>query len=64
MTPAEFKNIRLGLGLTQAQMALALGYAPKYGNQHIYKIEKGIKRPSRAVVKLMEILSKHSLSEG
>ena len=47
MTPAEFKQARQTLGLTQAQLALVLGY----GTPQISFMETGA-NPIRRVVKI------------
>ena len=54
MTPSEFRAARLQLGLTQAQLADALGF--KRGRQTICDIEKGRHIPSKTVVKFLRML--------
>ena len=54
MTPAEFLTARQQLGLTQAQLADALGF--KRGRQTICDIEKGRHIPSETVVLLLQAL--------
>jgi len=52
MTPAEIKQARQTLGLTQSQLAPLVGYgAPS----RISEIERGIERPSASVMMLLRI---------
>lgn len=50
MTPAELKQARQSLGLTQSQIARLLGYSaqPNYS-----AVETGAKNPSAAVTRLL-----------
>ncbi len=53
MTPAEIKAARLRLGMTQAELAEALGYAHK---QSISDLERGVNKPPTAVQMLLKML--------
>jgi DNA-binding transcriptional regulator YiaG len=53
MTPAEIKAARLRLGMTQAELAKALGYAHK---QSISDLERGVNKPPTAVQMLLKML--------
>lgn len=51
MTPTEFKQARQSLGLSPEEAATLLGY----GNRsRVYEIEGGSRRPSKAVLLLLE----------
>ena len=50
MTPADIKQARSDLGLTQAQLAPLLGYALP---DRISELERGTRNPSGAVVLLL-----------
>ena len=41
MTPSEFKAIRVGLGLTQAELAVLLGYAHRNGVSILESVASG-----------------------
>lgn len=43
MAPDEFKQIRLGLGLTLSEAARLLGYEGEYGADQIRAMERGKK---------------------
>lgn len=52
MTPAErFRAARQSLGLTQAQLADAMGYGDK---MRISDIERGVRDPSPAAERLLQ----------
>ncbi len=51
MTPAEFKRIRLSLGLTQPELGALLGYTP----EHISRLERGISPVHHSISVLMKI---------
>ena len=54
MTGAEFRAIREGLGLTQAELAEWLGMA----QPHISRIERGERQPTRqqaAAIRLLQM---------
>jgi DNA-binding transcriptional regulator YiaG len=53
MTPAEIKAARLRLGMTQAELAEALGYAHK---QSISDLERGVNKPPTAVQMLLKMM--------
>ena len=53
MTPDDIKAARLRLGMTQAALATALGYAHK---QSVSDLERGVMKPSTAVKMLLEML--------
>ena len=53
MTPDEIKAARLRLGMTQAELAQALGYAHK---QSVSDLERGVMKPSKTVLILLEML--------
>lgn len=50
MTPAELKQARSDLGLTQAQLAAVLGYAHKI---RISELERGVAMPGASAVLLL-----------
>ncbi len=52
MTPAEIKQARLTLGLTQDELGAWLGYSP---GPRVSELECGVKRPSGAVVTLLRL---------
>lgn len=54
MTPAEFRDARKTLGLTQAELSAVLGYGDK---ARISEIERGARAPGPAVVRLMRAYS-------
>ncbi len=58
MTPAQFKQIRERLGLTQGDLAIVLGVS---GKKPISHYETGVRRPSPLIQALMSALN--SLSE-
>jgi len=51
MTPAEIKQARSDLGLTQAQLAPLLGYGDK---TRVSELERGSQAPGAAVVRLLQ----------
>lgn len=51
MTPAEIKQHRETLGLTQAQIAPLLGYS---ATQRVSEIERGTRNPSDAAAQLLQ----------
>jgi DNA-binding transcriptional regulator YiaG len=53
MTPDEIKAARLRLGMTQAELATALGYAHK---QSVSDLERGVMVPSKTVLILLEMM--------
>jgi DNA-binding transcriptional regulator YiaG len=53
MTPDEIKAARLRLGMTQAELAQALGYAYK---QSVSDLERGVMKPSKTVLILLEMM--------
>ena len=53
MTPAEIKAARLRLGMTQAELAKALGYGHK---PSISDLERGVNKPPTAVQMLLKML--------
>ena len=53
MTPDEIKAARLRLGMTQAELAKALGYAHK---QSVSDLERGVMEPSKTVLILLEMM--------
>ena len=55
MTPEQFKQKRKELGLTQRELAKALGLA-KNGDVYIRRIEKGGCNPSGVLLRAMEML--------
>jgi len=56
MTNKEFKQARLGLGLTQAQLAEKMGIF----NTEISRIESGQRRPTRVQAAFLRELMKQS----
>lgn len=52
MTPAELKQARRKLGLTQEQLAPLLGYGLK---DRVSKLECGVERPGAAVLLLYRV---------
>lgn len=50
MTPAEIKQARQTLGLTQSQIAPLLGYG---ASTRITELESGARTPSAAVMRLL-----------
>lgn len=50
MTPAELKQARIDLGLTQAQLAPLLGYRH---TPRISELESGARKPTAAAVLLL-----------
>lgn len=50
MTPADIKQARQSLGLTQAQLALMLGYA---ATPRISELERGERVPSACIMRLL-----------
>lgn len=55
MTPQEFKAKRKELGLTQRELALALGLSPKNGDVTIRRVEHGAYQPSGLLVRCFEL---------
>jgi len=55
INPQEIKNIRKQAGLTQAQLAEYLGLGSQ---SRISEYERGKRRPSKSVVKLLLMLKK------
>jgi transcriptional regulator with XRE-family HTH domain len=53
VTAAEVRAARLRLGMTQAELAEALGYAHK---QSISDLERGVNKPPKAVQMLLRML--------
>jgi DNA-binding transcriptional regulator YiaG len=53
MTPEDFRAARLRLGMTQAELAVALGYTHK---QVVSAIETGKRKPGTAVRLLLAAL--------
>lgn len=53
LTPEKIKAIRADLGMTQAELAVMLGYSPKYASQAFHKLEKGIEPMPYAVSHLL-----------
>lgn len=53
MTPREFKQARLKLGLDRGQMGYMLGYTGAHCNDSVFKMEKGTKPIHPNVVRLM-----------
>jgi transcriptional regulator with XRE-family HTH domain len=56
MTPANFKQARKELGLTQSQLARELGLSAKNGDRYIRGIESGRDDPSGLLLKALEYL--------
>jgi len=54
MTPANFKQARKELGLTQSQLARELGLSKKNGDRYIRRIESGENEPSGLLIKAFE----------
>ena len=52
MTPAEFRQARVKLGLTQSQLAPLLGYGR---GLRISEIERGAHEPSAAAARLLRL---------
>lgn len=60
MTPTEIKSIRLGLGLTQRQLEVALGLAPS-GGRTVRRWEAGTVTITGPCAKLLRIFEKEGL---
>ena len=60
MNANKFKQARLNLNLTQSELAQKLGLG-KGGQVHISNIERGIKKPSKILLKALELLIKNNL---
>ena len=58
MTPADFKQLRLSLGLTQRGMAEALGGV---NYRTVQRFETGELKIERAVLKLCKYIEKYGL---
>ena len=54
MTPAEVRAARLALGMTQEQLAVALGFSPR--RSRISDIESGRKPLSKSKALLLEMM--------
>ena len=54
MTPYEFRQTRLQLGMSLHKMGAMLGYAGKHKDSYIHKIEIGKQRICEAQRRLME----------
>ena len=57
MTPAEVRAARLALGMTQKQLAVALGFNPH--RSRISEIEGGRKPLSKSKALLLEMMLRH-----
>ena len=53
MSPDDFRAARLRLGMTQAELAVALGYTHK---QVVSAIETGKRKPGKTVQMLLAVL--------
>jgi transcriptional regulator with XRE-family HTH domain len=61
MKAAEFKRIRLKLGLTQANAAEALGFSSA---KAVSNIEIGFREPSRLTIAIFSILDELPMKEA
>lgn len=59
MTPAEFKSARKRLGLTQSQMAEALGFEGRNGERTVRRYEEA--GPSGSAARLAEMYLRHGI---
>lgn len=55
MSANKFKQIRLSLNLTQSELAEKLGLG-KGGQVYISNVERGRKKPSKILLKALELL--------
>jgi len=63
MTPAEFKQNRKDLKLTQRQLAKELGLSEKNGDVYIRRIEGGKCNASGLLIKCFELLIKYKKND-
>ena len=65
MTGAEFREIRLGLGLTQTGFGRVLGYGGKDGTmqKHVSQLESGARPVPEAVGRLAAMLGRYGVPE-
>lgn len=59
MTPAEFKEARHKLGLTQIELAAKIGYRSKTGRNHISDFENGRREVPPWIAQLMRCYRDH-----
>jgi hypothetical protein len=52
MTPQQLKQIRLKLGLTQAALAVRLGFSGKHGGDHVRRLESGKRNITKRAIML------------
>jgi len=58
MTPQEFRDIRLGLMLTQADLAIVLGYSHRI---RVTELECGTSKIPRHIADAMAYMARHGL---
>lgn len=65
MTPENLREIRTRLGLTQEQMAEALGFAPTPGGRiHYTRMESGERSITVRTERLVRALEREDAQEG